>query len=115
MPMLFSQKNNVYINTKVIITYSVIVFLHAVLILFSYNYYKNSADYNIYSKMMGYWKRINPTQEETKKSTTWSSVGVYDKNSIVSYKGKYYIAIEDKNAGEPNDVIGNILYVRSNI
>lgn len=62
IPMIFSQKNNVFINTKALITYSVIIFLHAVLILFSYTYYKNSADFHIYCKMMGCWKKINPPE-----------------------------------------------------
>ncbi len=60
--MLFSQKNNVYINTKALITYSFIIFLHAILILFSYAYYRRSADFHIYSKMIGYWEKITPTE-----------------------------------------------------
>ena len=57
--MIFSQRNNVYINTKALITYSAIVFTHALMILFSYTYYKNSADYNIYCKIMGNYNKTS--------------------------------------------------------
>lgn len=63
IPMLFSQRNNVYINTNALITYSVILFLHVVLILFSYTYYKYSGDYHIYSRMIGYWKLMRASPE----------------------------------------------------
>jgi hypothetical protein len=36
----------------------------------------------------------------------------YEKDQIVEYKGKYYIAVEDKNLCEPNDVTTSWLYVK---
>ncbi len=35
----------------------------------------------------------------------------YEKDQIVEHRGKYYIAVEDKNLSEPNDVYANWLYV----
>ena len=38
----------------------------------------------------------------------------YEKDQIVEYKGKYFIAIEEKNLVEPNDLYASWLYVRNN-
>ena len=38
----------------------------------------------------------------------------YEKDNIVEYKGKYYIAIEDKNIIEPNNIYARLLYVLIN-
>lgn len=35
----------------------------------------------------------------------------YEKDQIVEHRGKYYIAVEEKNLSEPNDVYANWLYV----
>lgn len=35
----------------------------------------------------------------------------YEKDQIVEYKGKYYIAVEEKNVVEPNDITASWLYV----
>lgn len=35
----------------------------------------------------------------------------YEKDQIVEHRGKYYVAVEDKNLSEPNDVYANWLYV----
>ncbi len=35
----------------------------------------------------------------------------YEKDQIVEHRGKYYLAVEDKNLSEPNDVYANWLYV----
>mmetsp|Transcript_6069 Transcript_6069/g.6295 ORF Transcript_6069/g.6295 Transcript_6069/m.6295 type:complete len:359 (+) Transcript_6069:7-1083(+) len=109
IPMIFSQKNNVFINTKALITYSIIIFLHAVLILFSYSYYKNSADFHIYCKMMGCWKKINPPESVKLKASNWS-LGVYEKSVVVKYKNSFYQGMEEKNVGEPVDYNMVMLY-----
>lgn len=108
--MLFSQKNKVYINTRALVTYSIIIFFHAILILFSFVYLKNCADFHIYCKMMGNWKKIKVTDQAKSKSIQWQ-LGIYEKNTIVKYKDNYYIGIEDKNASDPTDFISKILYV----
>ena len=37
---------------------------------------------------------------------------IYEKNTIVKYHGSYFIAVDDKNASEPNDYLVSILHVR---
>ena len=109
--MLFTQKNNIYFDNKVIFSYSILVYFQLMLILFPYLYYKNAVDYNINSKMIGYWIKIDPDQIEKQKASIWSNKDTYDKNTIVIHKDIYYKAMGDKNAGEPNDVTCKILYV----
>lgn len=58
IPMLFSQKNNVYINSKTLIVYSIIIFIHALLLQFSFFYKKNCANFHVYCKLMGKWRKI---------------------------------------------------------
>jgi hypothetical protein len=79
------------------------------MLLFSFMYYKNSADFYIHTKMMGYWKKVKLEKKQQEGILEWKD-GIYDRNSIVLYKKTYYQAIEEKNAGEPNDFIGGMMY-----
>jgi len=39
----------------------------------------------------------------------------YEKDQIVEYKGKLYLAVEEKNLSEPNDIFAKWLYVNFKI
>lgn len=58
---------------------------------------------------MGYWKKVKLEKKQQEGILEWKD-GIYDRNSIVLYKKTYYQAIEEKNAGEPNDFIGGMMY-----
>jgi len=46
-----------------------------------------------------------------RKIKSWISQ-IYEKDSIVEYKDYYYIALEERNYVEPDDLFANFIYVK---
>lgn len=113
MPVFFAMKNNHFFNAFALYVYTFFAWINAFMFLFSFNYFKKSAEFHFYSTSAGNWKKITKkemTTEQFSKIKVWDSLQNYEKNSIVEYKGKYYIGLEDKNYVEPNNLYMGILY-----
>lgn len=61
--------------------------------------------------MIGFWKALELDQSIPNNISNWNNKDTYEKNTIVLYRLKYYIAMGDNNVSQPNDILAVILYV----
>ena len=113
VPVFFSVKNNIFFNVYAIIFYIIFALINSFFFRLSFYYYKKSAEFHFYVLATGMWKKIlkkDLTKEQLSKVKLWINNQHYEKDSIVEYKGKYYIGIEEKNFVEPNNIYMGWLY-----
>ena len=107
IPVLFSIKKNFFFNANAIFIYTILTWIDSFLFLFSFNYFKISTEFHFYILSTGDWKNIKKSEignENINKIKIWRENQLYEKGNIIEYKDKYYIALEDKNIVEPNNL-----------
>lgn len=112
IPIFFAMKNNRFFNSYAICIYILFSLMNSANFIFAFNYYKKSAELFYYTLSTGNWKRISKnelTQEEIAKVKTWVNSQQYEKGVIVEYKENYYIACEEKNFIEPNNIYSKLM------
>lgn len=117
IPVFFSVKYSPFFNAFAIFIYTIFALINAAIFLFSFHYYKKSAEFHYYILSVGHWKKISKSEiqaDKLSKVKLWSNLTHYDRDAIVEYKGKYYIGIEERNFIEPNNIYVNWLYVSIN-
>jgi hypothetical protein len=67
IPIFFSMKNSPYLNLYAILIYSLFTCANLMALLFSYGFYKKSAEFHFHAKVYGYWKRIRKDEISVEK------------------------------------------------
>ena len=113
VPVFFSVKNNIFFNVYAIIFYILFALINSFLFRLSFYYYKKSGEFHFYVLTTGIWKKVlkkDLSKEQLSEVKVWINNQHYEKDSIVEYKGKYYIGMEEKNFVEPNNIYMGWLY-----